>query len=36
MAIKYRFDKDFDYKVRDKQSGNLLATLSHTSAAWKN
>jgi hypothetical protein len=29
MVIKYRFDKDFDYKVRDKKSGNLLSSVAY-------
>lgn len=29
MAVKYRFDKGFDYKVRDGRSGNLIATVAY-------
>lgn len=29
MAARYRFDKDFDFKVRDKSSGSLVSTVAY-------
>jgi hypothetical protein len=30
MAVKYRFDKAHDYRIRDKKSGTLLGAVSYS------
>lgn len=30
MAVKFRFEKAYDYRIRDKNSGTLLSTVSYS------